>query len=304
MEQKIIIAGGSGFLGNALYQYYTAKGVLVKILTRNPKKADDVYWDGKTLGAWKNELENATALINLAGKSVNCRYNKANKRAILSSRIDSTAILGSAVRACEVPPAYWFNSSTATIYQHTNGDAPANTEKEGKIGSDFSMNIAKDWEAVFNRQVTPNTKKVVLRTAIVYGKDGGAFPVVWQLAKRGLCSPQAGGQQWVSWIHEIDFCKAIDYIMAKEATGIFNICAPNPITNKTFNEVLAKYAQPIIKLPQPKWLLQIGAIFIKTEVELILKSRKVYPANLLALGFKFDYENVEDAIANISLKNR
>ena len=273
-KKKIVIAGGSGFLGKHLYDYFTQKGYTVKILSRNANKKDYVKWDAQNLGDWTKELENAYALINMTGKSVDCRYTEANKKMILSSRLDSTKILGTAIAQIaeqgKTPPQYWLNSSTSTIYQHTEGDKPANTEKEGIIGSDFSMDVAKAWEKVFFEQETPKTKKTALRTAIVMGKDGGAFPVMSKLASFGLCSPQGNGQQWISWIHIDDFVRAVDFVLENELEGVVNMCSPQVIKNKDFNGILKSIKKPLLTLPQPAFLLKFGAVFIGTETELIM----------------------------------
>lgn len=296
MKKRIIIAGGTGFLGKALYTYFTGKGFEVYILTRNPQYDYEVYWDGKELGEWCYLLEGAYALINLAGKSVNCRYTEKNKVLIRSSRLDSTHILGKALQAFSPAPTYWINASTATIYAHTLGDAPANTERAGKIADDFSVLVAKDWEAAFHAYPCLGTKKLTLRTAIVYGNEGGAFPVVLDLAKKGLCTPQGDGEQWISWIHVEDFCRSVDFLMQEEKEGVFNLCSPYPLKNKEFYSLLEKRVKPLFNIPQPVWLLKLGALFMQTETELILKSRKVYPEKLLEAGFNFDIPRMEDAI--------
>lgn len=296
--RKIIIAGGTGFLGELLQGFFREKGCTVKVLSRQAGE-HHLVWNAKTLGAWQEELDGADALINLAGKSVNCRYTKRNKQIIVSSRTDTTALLGEAIARCEKPPRIWLNASTATIYRDTRGDAPANTEAEGEIGDDFSMNVAKSWEKVFFEANTPQTKKAAMRIAIAYGMGGGAFPVVLSLAKKGLCSAQAGGQQWVSWVHELDFCRAVAFILEKEMQGAVNICAPNPLRNQALYRELRRVIQPLFCLPQPKWMLQFGALIMGTETELILKSRKVYPQRLLKEGFEFSFPKLPEALDDL-----
>ncbi|MEM6802407.1 MAG: TIGR01777 family oxidoreductase [Bacteroidota bacterium] len=296
MKKRIIIAGGTGFLGRALQSYFIEKGYEVYILSRNPLGPDEVYWDGESFGEWCYLLEGAYALINLAGKNVNCRYTEKNKSLIRSSRLNSTHVLGKAFQVFEPAPKYWINASTATIYEHTEGDVPANTERLGKIADDFSVLVAKDWEAAFESYHCPDTRKLTLRTAIVYGNEGGAFPVIRSLAEKGLCSKQAGGKQWISWIHIEDFCRAIDFLMKKEQEGVFNLCSPRAIQNKDFYDLLGKKIRPPFRIPQPKWILELGALFMGTETELILKSRKVYPEKLLELGFLFRYSGMQEAL--------
>ncbi|WP_397362001.1 TIGR01777 family oxidoreductase [Olleya sp. R77988] len=298
--KTIIIAGGSGFLGQVLKDYFTNKNYKVFILTRNPKSDTEIYWNGIDLGNWTKQLENAEALINLAGKSVDCRYNEKNKKAIYSSRIDTTNLLGLAVNLCDNPPKYWFNSSTATIYE-SSFDRP-NTEKNGIIGDDFSMNIAKSWERAFNETTTPKTKKVILRTSIVLGKKGGALTPLKQLTKFGLGGKQASGNQKVSWIHEDDFTNTIQFLMDKKLEGIFNLCVPEPTNNKT----LMKSLRAVMKIPfgisHPLWLLKLGAFFIGTETELVTKSRNVIPEKLLKNGYNFKYTNIKLALEGL-IKN-
>lgn len=299
MEKRIVIAGGTGFLGRALQTHFSEQGFEVYILTRNPLGPNEVYWDGESFGEWCYLLEGAYALINLAGKSVNCRYTEKNKALIRSSRLNSTHVLGKALQVFQPAPKYWINSSTATIYEHTEGDAPHNTEHLGKIADDFSVLVAKDWEAAFDSYQLPETKKLTLRTAIVFGNEGGAFPVMRDLAKKGLCSPQGNGRQWISWIHIEDFCRAIDFLMEEEKEGIFNLCAPKYLQNRAFFKLLKEKVNPPFHLPQPQWLLELGAIFMGTETELILKSRKVYPEKLLMADFKFQYSDMEACLEEL-----
>ena len=301
-KPKMVIAGGNGFLGKHLHQYFERLGYRVVIISRGaPVGADNFRWDARTLGPWTAELEGADILVNMAGRTVDCRYNEANKREIITSRVDSTRVLGQAVAACVVPPKVWLNSSTATIYAHTEGDKPANTEAAGVIGSnDFSVSVATAWEEAFGACAAPATRKVALRTSIVLGRDGGAFPVMAKLARLGLCTPQGSGEQWVSWLHVEDFCRAVEFLATKTTeAGAFNVCAPNPLLNREFNGLLGRELRPLVRLPQPKWLLEVGAFMLRTETELILKSRKVYPERLLKLGFEFQYPTCDRAINNL-----
>ena len=300
----MVIAGGNGFLGQQLAVYFRQQSWRVVILGRGPGAGPDYQqWDGHNLGPWAAALEGAAALVNLAGRTVDCRYNQANRRAIVASRTESTRVLGAAVAACAEPPRVWLNSSTATIYADTPGELPANTEAAGRIGEGFSVEVARAWEAAFAACPAPATRKVALRTAIVLGRDGGAFPVIAKLARRGLGSPQGDGRQWMSWLHIRDFCRALEFLLNEAtASGTFNLCAPQPLPNRDFMALLCRELRPWLRLPQPRWLLEIGAFVLRTETELILKSRKVYPQRLLELGFQFEYPSCKAALAELLSK--
>lgn len=298
MDKKTItIAGGSGFLGQVLKSYFHKKGYNIYILTRTPKQVNDFSWNAKDLGEWTHILEETNVLINLTGKSVDCRYTEANKKLIYDSRIDSTSILGLAIQNCKNPPEAWLNMSTSTIYKDSYYKEM--TETSGDIGDDFSMNIAKSWEAVFNNLITPKTKKITLRTSIVLGKNGGALLPLKRLTQFGLGGKQWHGKQKVSWIHETDFARSIEFLIEQNLEGVFNIVAPKPTTNKYLMEVIRKALKMPFGVSHPKWLLQLGAKMIGTESELVLKSRNVIPQNLVANGFKFQYLEIESAIENL-----
>ena len=293
--------GGNGFLGQHLRNHFEALGYQVVSISRTGP--GDVRWDACTLGPWAQELEGADLLVNLAGRSVDCRYNEANRREMLASRTESTHILGAAVAACARPPRVWLNSSTATIYADMLGNAPANTEEAGTIGEGFSVDIATSWEAAFNACPAPNTRKVTLRTSIVLGANSGAFPVMTRLARFGLCSPQGSGQQWISWLHITDFCRAMEFLThANDLSCPVNLCAPHPLPNRDFNALLCQHMRPLLKLPQPQWLLEIGTFVLRTETELMLESRKVYPERLLAAGFQFEFTECAAAVGELLAK--
>lgn len=295
---KNIIAAGTGFLGKNLEKFFVEKGNQVTILTRNPKRNNEIFWDAKSLGDWKMSLENADVLINLTGKSVDCRYTEKNKNEIHSSRIESTKVLQKAINQCVNKPKVWLNASSATIYTHS--ETHLNTEKNGIIGDDFSMNICKSWEQEFFKDKTENVRKVALRTSIVLGNNGGAFPKLKMLTKLGLGGKQGRGNQKISWIHIDDFCDAIDFIIKKESiTGEINITAPNPLSNVYFMRSLRKKMKLSFGLNAPVWQLEIASIFLKTETELLLKSRNVYPEKLIKNGFEFMYPTVEKAFEDL-----
>lgn len=303
--KKLVIAAGTGFLGQALVAYFKDKAKEIIILTRKPLPLNSnikyVYWDAKTLGSWQTELNNTDVLINLTGKSVNCRYTITNKNEILNSRINSTAVLGRAIKQCTHPPKHWINASTATIYRHSE-DLQMD-ENSGEIGADFSMNVAKMWERVFFGTDTPGTLKTAIRTSIVLGNTGGAFPIMKTLAKAGFGGKQGNGRQYISWIHELDFARAVDFIITEKLTGPVNVTAPNPIKNSNFMNALRSTVHMPIGIPQPEWLLKMGAKVIGTETELVLKSRNVVPLRLLKSGFEFTFGHAESATkALVSVK--
>jgi uncharacterized protein (TIGR01777 family) len=307
MKQKIVIAGGSGFLGQALAEYL-AKECEVVVLTRHPSPScphgREVGWDGRTLGDWAKELENTVALINLAGVSVDCRYTAKNRRLIMDSRIDSTRVLGEAMVRCLQPPKVWLNSSTATIYKHTYSAA---WDETGEIGATaeakdaYSIEVATAWERVFNEAKTPRTRKVALRTAMVMGHGrNSVFPVMRRMIRLGLGGQMGDGRQYMSWIHEVDFCRAIEWLIAREeVSGVVNLAAPNPVTNAEMMRTFREVCGMPFGLPAAKWMLEIGAVFLRTETELIIKSRRVVPGRLLREGFQFKFSEVRMALEDL-----
>ena len=295
---KIVIAGGSGFLGRALQQYFATASNEIIVINRAPRSTNAIQWDGKNQDDWTSAINGADVLINLAGKSVDCRYTEANKNAISSSRIDSTQALQEAVTQASHKPAVWINASSATIYIHAA--TRQMNEYTGTIGDDFSMNVCKDWEAAFFKEHTPGVRKVAIRTAIVLANEGGAYPKLKALTKAFLGGHQGDGQQMMSWIHIHDFCRAIEHIINdQEIDGPVNITAPGPLPNKEFMRLLReKYRRPF-GLSQSRLLLELGAIFLRTEAELLLKSRNVYPEKLMLQGFRFKYPTIEQALQQL-----
>lgn len=302
--KKLIIAAGTGFLGQVLINHFKNKFDEIIILTRGNSKTIDrikyVKWNAKTFTGWEKELENATVLINMAGKSVDCRYTQKNKKEILLSRIQSTQILNKAVLNCQNPPKHWLNSSTATIYRFSLDKQM--DETDGEIGNDFSINVALSWEKAFFKTETPNTLKTALRTSIVLGKNGGAFIPLKNLAKFGFGGKQGKGNQFVSWIHEEDFANAVDFIIQKEITGVINVVSPEPIRNAEFMQKLRKAVGFPFGIPVGAFLLKIGSFIIRTEAELVLKSRNVIPKRLLENGFQFKFGDIDAAFKNLLRK--
>lgn len=301
--KKVIVFAANGFIGNELLDFFIAKenfkviAIARKEIKKNSTNFKSIIWDGVNLGTWKTELENADLLLNLTGRSVNCRYNADNKTEIYQSRIFSVRAIGKAISKCKIPPKVWMNFASATIYIHSY---VPNDEENGIIGSGFSVDVCKRWEETFYEQNTPQTRKINFRTAIVLGKSGGVFPVLKKLSKRGLGGTMGSGKQYFSWIHIDDLCRVVEFIFQNEnLAGTFNLSAPNPIPNKELQKLIRKSNLFSINIPQPKFILEFGARLIKTETELIIKSRFVVPARLLDLDFNFKYENIETCLSSL-----
>ncbi len=266
-----------------------------------------VAWDGVHLGNWAAEMEGAEVVIQLAGRSVNCRYDARNRAEILDSRVNSTWVVGQAIRQCKRPPRVWLQSSTATIYAHRY-DA-ANGEATGILGGHepgapetwrFSVGIARAWEEAANAAVPPGVRLVLLRSAMIMSPDpGGVFDVMLGLVRKGLGGRNGDGRQFVSWIHEEDFCRAIEWLIEHEWSGAVNLASPSPLPNAEFMREFRKAWGIGFGLPATDWMLEIGAVFLRTETELILKSRRVVPGRLLAGGFEFRFPEWSGAVADL-----
>lgn len=291
--RKIVLAGGTGFIGRYLKKRFSESGYEVLIISR---QKEGLSWQHSE--AIITAVNGADVLINLAGKSVDCRYNEKNKAAILNSRISTTRLLGEAVLQCSRPPKLWINSSTATIYRHAQ-DRPM-TEEEGEIGSGFSVEVAKEWEKAFFDFALPVTRQVALRIAIVLGKEGGVMVPFKNLVRFGLGGQQGSGRQMFSWLHIEDLFGIISFIQAHDSmAGVYNCSAPHPVSNKILMQTLRQTMGMKFGLPSPAFLLKIGAVIIRTETELILKSRWVVPQRLLEAGYTFRYATLSTALKNI-----
>ncbi|MFT5859456.1 MAG: hypothetical protein ACI865_001557 [Flavobacteriaceae bacterium] len=300
-KNRIIITAANGFIGEALVQYFKEEYEVVA-LVRRPQKGIDgvkyVLWDGKTLGDWQQELEGAHCVINLAGRSVDCRYNEKNKKDIYDSRTESTTVIGQAIDLCKSRPVVWMNASSATLYRHSE-DLPM-TESNHELGTGFSVDVCKVWEKSFYDFTYSDVRQVALRTTIVLGKDGGALHPLKQLAKFGMGGKQGPGTQMFSWIHLEDFCAAVKFILLNDSlVAAVNMAAPIPLTNKKVMKSFRTAVGRSFGLPIPKFLLEFGARLIKTETELILKSRYVLPENLLEAGFEFKFPTMEEALKDL-----
>lgn len=305
---RVLMPGGSGHVGQSLRRYLEPKGWTFRILSRHPRSAEEVFWDGRSLGSWAAEIDNCDVLINLAGRSVNCRYTERNLAEMMSSRTESTRVLAEAVALSRNPPKVWLQSSTATIYSH-RFDAP-NDDIDGEIGYDgndrsradgdpkwtASIRIAKAWEKTLADVDLPSTRKVFLRSSMVMSSvDGSVFSVLAKLAHRGLGGPAGDGRQYVSWIHEQDFASAVEFLVSSSLDGPVNVCSPNPLPNREFMSMLRKALGVKAYLPTPTLVLEIGALHMRTETELLLKSRRVVPRRLLDAGFRFCYPDWQGA---------
>jgi uncharacterized protein len=303
---RIVIPGGSGHVGTVLARAFHAECHEVIVLSRHPCRAPwrMVGWDGEQLGDWQDAIDGADVVINLAGRSVNCRYNAENRRAILESRVSSTCVVGQAIARSARPPSVWLQASTATIYAHRY-DHP-NDERSGVLGGHepdapstwrFSIDVANAWERTFNEAATPRTRKVALRSAMTMSPEhGGIFASLLTLVRRGLGGAAGDGRQYVSWIHYDDFVAAIKWVIARDCfDGVVNVASPNPLPNAEFMRWLRKAAGVRYGLRASQWMLEVGAVFMRTETELILKSRRVVPGRLLGDGFQFRFPLWRDA---------
>lgn len=306
---KIVLAGGTGQVGELLRRALTTSHE-VTVLTRNPRgRPGHIPWDARTRGDWCASLEGANAVINLAGRSVNCRYTKANLQEMMDSRVNSARVIGEAIAACKLPPRVWLQMSTATIYAHTFGEP--NNEYSGVIGGsepdvpaywEYSVRIAKNWEAEQTNAATPHTRKVALRTAMVMSPDrGGVFSILSRLARLGLGGAIGDGRQYMSWIHEHDFVNAcLHLIEHSEISGAVNLAAPNPLPQRLFMAILRARLGVKIGLPAAAWMVKLGTWVIGSDAELVLKSRRVVPVRLLETGFHFAYPKWEAACGELA----
>jgi uncharacterized protein len=304
--KKIVLAGGAGYLGRALARYFLKEGFEVVTLAR--KKFETVagerfvQWDGVSRGDWCLELEESTALINLAGRTVNCRYTMENRSEMMDSRVKSTRTLGQAVLACVVPPAIWMNSSTATIYRHSIDREQ--TEAAGEIGKGFSVEIAKAWEKEFFEHSRLGVRQIALRSAMVFGPgETGVYEAFRTIVRQGLGGRAGVGNQYVSWIHLDDFVGMVRWLLDHaDLEGVFNIASPEPKPNEIFMRNLRDSIGVRFGLNAPEWLLEIGAIFKGTETELLLKSRRVVPERILQSGYQMKFQNLEGALSDLAAK--
>jgi hypothetical protein len=307
---KIVIPGGSGQVGTVLARAFHGDGHDVVVLSRVPHAAPwrVVAWDGATLGEWRRDVDGCDVVINVTGRSVNCRYTAANRAEILDSRVLSTRVVGHAIAAAARPPRVWLQASTATIYAHRY-DGP-NDEVSGILGGGepsapsswrFSIDVARAWERAFDEAATDRTRKIALRSAMTLSPDpGGVFDTLLGLVRHGLGGSAGDGRQFMSWIHYEDFVAAVRWLIDREGMdGVVNVASPNPLPNAEFMRILREAVGVPFGLPASRWMLELGAVFMRTETELILKSRRVVPTRLLDDGFEFKFPAWREAARDL-----
>ncbi len=294
-RRKIVITGGTGLLGQVLQDRLQDRFEIVII----GRQTSPYRWDGTTLGEWTKTIDGAFAVINLAGRTVDCRYNATNRRQILESRVNATRVVGEAISKAANPPKVWLNASSATLYPHSlDRDQTEDSELDP---TGFSEDVCRQWEAALMAANTPQTRRVAMRITISFGPErGGATDILHRLVRLGLGGAQGPGDQVVSWIHTDDFARAIEWLLEHEdLSGPINMAAPNPLSNQAFMRLFRKAVGIPFGLPSPTPLLALGAIFLRTEPELILKSRRVVPARLLESGFEFRHPTWGAAVKDI-----
>lgn len=308
---RIIIPGGSGHLGTILARHFCEQGHSVTVLCRQPVPAEWEIrqWNGCDLGDWVQSFDGADVVINLAGRSVNCRYNTANQREIMNSRTITTGLVGRAIAQCTNPPPLWLNASTATIYRHSLDRVM--DERTGEFGGNepnvprrwkFSIEVAKSWELALTAADTPKTRRVAMRTSIVMSPDpNGPFDLLLRLVKLGLGGTCGSGSQYVSWIHDVDFIRVIEFLIERQdLDGPVNISSPCPVPNYFFMRCLRNaWCTTYLGIPAPEWALSAGAVLLRTETELVLKSRRVVPGRLREAGFEFHFPNWRTAAQDL-----
>lgn len=297
--RTVVLAGASGFIGRYFRARFEKDGWTVRTIGRKGAK-------GSPLATWDDDdarlaqvVDGAELVVNLAGRSVSCRYNARNKAAIRESRVSTTAALGRAIALCRQPPSTWLNASTGTIYRNAT-DIPQ-TERDGELGTGFSVDVARAWEAELAAAVTPGTRKIPLRIAIVLGPGGGALRPFANLARMGLGGRMGPGTQKFSWIHVEDFYRCVRFVHArKDLTGPVNVASPDVVDNRELMRMVRRAYRARFGLPTPAWLLRLGAVLIRTETELVLKSRWVQPEKLLDAGFVYSQPELGRALQQIA----
>ena len=303
---RVVLAGGSGFLGRALAEAFARAGyepvVLTRRVSRKGSRARQVAWDGRTLGEWARELEGAAAVVNLVGRSVDCRHTPKNKREIIESRINSVETLGRAIQSCAEPPKVLVQAGSLAIY----GDAGRRVcGEDAPAGRGFPVEVCKLWEGAFDSLELPATRRVLLRIGFVLGRDGGALPTLARLARLYLGGTVGEGHQYISWLHLRDFCRLVLWSVENtNAEGVYNATGPCPVTNAEFMCELRCALKRPWSPRVPAWLVRLGAFFLRTEPALALEGRRCIPDRLVEEHFKFLYTNLESALADLMTESR
>jgi uncharacterized protein (TIGR01777 family) len=296
----VVLAGGSGFLGRALSRDLVRDGHKVTILTRAPRSSSDsneVLWDGRTLGPWCSALDGASALVNLAGKNVNCRYTPENRREINESRVASVEVLAKAVGQCKQPPPVWVQCGSLAIY----GDAGESwCDDASPPGNGFPVETCRLWESAFDAVELPATRRVLLRIGFALGPEGGALETLARLTRWCLGGTIGRGTQYVSWLHLADLQRMfLSAITREEISGVYNACAPHPVTNRVLMSELRRVLQRPWSPPAPEWAVKIGSWLLRTEASLALTGRRCQPRRLLEHGFEFQFPELRPALENL-----
>jgi uncharacterized protein (TIGR01777 family) len=298
---RVVLAGGSGFLGRALAEAFERAGYEPVVLTRRVRQSGSrvrqVVWDGRTVGAWAHELEGAAAVVNLAGRGVDCRHTPEHRREIVESRVDSVRAVGRAIAACKEPPKVLVQAASLAVY----GDAGRRVcGEDAPAGRGFPVEVCLRWEQTFNSLELPATRKVLLRIGFVLGREGGALPTLARLARLYLGGTVGEGHQYVSWLHVRDFCRLVLWCVGREeAAGVYNATGPCPVTNAEFMCELRCALKRPWSPRLPVWLVRLGALFLRTEPALALEGRRCIPDRLVEEHFKFLYTNLESALADL-----
>ena len=295
--KTVVVAGASGFIGTYLRRRFQEDGWTVRTIGGKGTGSSAAAWDDDA--GMVRVLNGAALVVNLAGRSVSCRYNRRNKAEILDSRVATTKALGRAIAQCPEPPSTWLNASTGTIYRDAR-DRPQ-SEDDGDLGTGFSVGVAKAWEAALEAAATPDTRKIPLRIAIVLGRGGGALPPFANLARLGLGGHMGDGRQKFSWVHVEDLYRSIRFLHARTAiTGPVNVASPDVVSNQEMMCLVRRAYGARFGIPTPAWLLRAGAVLIRTETELVLKSRWVQPQKLLDAGFVYSQPELGRALLQIA----
>jgi uncharacterized protein (TIGR01777 family) len=301
MNKRIILAGGSGFLGNALGEYFGTRDYEIIVLTRSQSKttgqAQHITWDGQTLGEWASWFDEAEAVINLTGKSVNCRYTSSNRQEIIASRINSVNVITQAIQQCRTPPNVWVQAGSLAIYGDT-GDRIC--DEAAPHGQGFPVETCELWEQAFNASELPNIRKVLLRTGFALGRNGGALKPLTDLTKLFLGGTAGTGRQYISWLHMEDLNRMFEWSVERpDVEGIFNATGPNPVTNAQFMRTLRHVMHRPWSPPIPNFAVRFGSLLMQTEADLVLKGRRCLPQRLVEKGFAFKYSELANALRDL-----